>query len=259
MRYFNFALSNATQCYTVMLLALIFTGCASHNESDTANSVAKQMELKSIAKALVDEADLANTSPVILTTKEQIPSSNSFKVTEQSLLYQLQRKQMQQNISSNIEALYQRALLLMKAQEWQQAEKLFAKIISLAPELSGSYLNQAIIAKNQQQIPLAQEKINQALAINPINPYAHNLNGILARQRGDFNLAEQSYLMALESMPDYADAHLNLAILAELYEGKWFLAQQHYQAYLLIRQDDKQVQRWLAGLTLKLAQKSQGE
>ena len=247
---------------TIALLALLLSACSSINIADESTSTAdQQAELKAIAKALVAETELDNAS-VVLANKslsDEAAPQVQFQATKQSVEYQRKLAQVKLSTPEHIITLYQRALVAMKAQQWQQAEQLFAQVITHNPELSGSYLNQAIIAQKQQQLGLAQEKINQALKVNPINPYAHNLNGVLARQSGDFNLAEKSYLMALNSLPDYGDAHLNLAILAELYQGKLALAKQHYQLYLLIHQEDKQVQGWLAGLSLKLAQTGEGE
>jgi tetratricopeptide (TPR) repeat protein len=261
MRYFNRHLQQHKNAIAIGLFTVMLSACSTISGTDEAVSAEEQQaELKKIAKALVDETELEKSSTLPDNTLAgDTNQQDGFKPTEQSLEYQRKQKQMQQSIPSNVSELYQRALSAMQAEQWQQANDLFSQVIVLSPELSGSYLNQAIIAQKTQQLVLAQEKINQALKVNPISPYAHNLNGVLARQRGEFQVAEQSYLAALNSLPNYADAHLNLAILAELYQGKLVLAQQHYQAYLMIHQEDKQVQRWLAGLSLKLAQTSAGE
>ena len=261
MRYFNCCLSRHKSAIALALFTLILSACSTIESTDEAVSAEQQQaELKKIAQALVDETALEKTSPLKGdVTVDGVNPQSEFTPTAQSIEYQRKQQQVQQSIPSHVSALYQRGVAAMEAQQWQQAQALFSKVIEFSPELSGSYLNQAIIAQKTQQLVLAQEKINQALKVNPINPYAHNLNGVLARERGDFKLAEQSYLAALNSLPNYADAHLNLAILSELYQGKLALAQQHYQAYLMVHQDDKQVQRWLAGLSLKLAQTSAGE
>jgi len=53
--------------------------------------------------------------------------------------------------------------------------------------------------------------------------------------------------------PNYPQAHLNAAVLFELYRGKFIQAKTHYQAYLALKPNDKQTQKWLAGLEIKLA------
>ncbi len=267
MRYFNCSLVGDKICLGGAMFALMLSGCsvldnATYNNTEKPeNSAEQQAELKAIAKALVDETHL-QASPDIFAASSEVNSTKlvaEFQATAQSIEYARQQQQAQQTTPSQVKELYQQALTELAEQNWQQANKLLSQVIAISPELAGSYINQAIIAQKTQQPALAQEKINRALKVSPLNPYAHNLNGVMARARGDFSLAEQSYLQALNSLPDYADAHLNLAILAELYQGRFALAQQHYQAYLLIHQDDKQVQRWLAGLSLKLAQTSSGE
>lgn len=266
MRYFNCSLVGDKTCVGMAIFALMLSGCSAldmsaNNADKPENSAEQQAELKAIAKALVNEADLPSSADTFAVSSKGngVELATAFQATAQSIEYARQQQQAQQTTPSEVKELYQQALSEMAEQNWQQANKLLSQVIALCPELAGSYINQAIIAQKTQQLALAQEKINQALKVSPLNPYAHNLNGVMARARGDFSLAEQSYLQALNSLPDYADAHLNLAILAELYQGKFALAQQHYQAYLLIHQDDKQVQRWLAGLSLKLAQTSSGE
>lgn len=263
MRYFNRCL--ASHKLYLAILFLMLSGCSmldsTRDSDEAANSAEQQAELKKIAKALVGETELQASSDTKAdgSTADETRLDSEFPATAQSIEYSRQQQQVQETTPADVKGLYQQGLAAMAEKNWQYAEQLFTQVIELNPELAGSYLNQAIIAQNTQQQALAQAKINQALKVSPLNPYAHNLNGVLARERGDFSSAEQSYLQALKSLPNYADAHLNLAILSELYQGKLALAQQHYQAYLLIHQDDKQVQRWLAGLTLKLAQNSSGE
>lgn len=263
MRYFNHCL--ASHKFYLAILFLMLSGCSmldsTRDSDEVTNRAEQQAELKKIAKALVNETKLqaASDTKADGSTADETRLDSEFPATAQSIEYSRQQKQVQENTPLHVKELYQQGLAAMAEKNWQHAEQLFTQVIELKPELAGCYLNQAIIALNGQQQALAQARINQALKVSPLNPYAHNLNGVLARERGDFSSAEQSYLQALNSLPDYADAHLNLAILSELYQGKLAMAQQHYQAYLFIHQDDKQVQRWLAGLTLKLAQTSSGE
>ena len=228
----------------------------------------------------------ANDSALTSAASTSAPMTNApSSPPEQKSDYLVAKEQALVNISAEVKGRYQAGVEAMESQQWQLAKQIFTELVlsgpvspepvsteprltevsteqgNLVPSFAGAYLNLAIIAEQQGDPQRAQAYVNQALKANPLNPYAHNFNGVLARQRGDFALAKKSYQQALSSMPNYQQAHLNLAILAELYQGDFVLAKQHYQAYLAIVSNDKKVQRWLAVLELKLdklANKSNG-
>ena len=240
----------------VMVLGL--SACSLSDQS-TESAVDEQHgpeKLKAIAQSLVDETKLGEVSSGIY---EQSTPLEQLTIAEKNSEYLRNRLLVMQATPKAVKDLYQSAVAAMQQENFTKANQLFLQVVDLRPELAGSYLNLAIIAQKTQQLARADKYLAQALQANPLNPYAHNLNGLLARERGDFELAEISYLKALKSLPTYADAHLNLAILSELYRGKLSLAQRHYQAYLSINKQDKQVERWLAGLTLKIGQTESGE
>ena len=85
-----------------------------------------------------------------------------------------------------------------------------------------------------------------------MNPYAYQMKGRVARLTGDFEQAEKSYLKALDIWPEYPEAQVNLAILLELYRGRLLDARKYYSSYLELQADDQQVQRWLAGVEIKI-------
>ncbi|MGB1262028.1 MAG: tetratricopeptide repeat protein [Cognaticolwellia sp.] len=250
----------------VVALLLNLSACSLSGGSDESSLEQTSLEqnspeqLKKIAKSLVDETTLANTQAGTDASTGQVGAeqSSTALIKVQSSEYLRAQQQAKLAIPDDVKALYQSAVALMKQQNWPEAREKFSQVAKLQPELAGSYVNLALIAQKTQQLPLAKKHLERALQVNALNPYAHNLMGLLARQQGDFDLAEKSYLAALKSLPNFADAHLNLAILAELYRGKFALAREHYQAYLMLNPEDKQVQRWLAGLSLKLAQTESG-
>lgn len=147
---------------------------------------------------------------------------------------------------------YQQAISLMKDKKWSQAEVLFDQVIIAQPQLSGSYVNKAIIAKEQGKLLTAQVLLNKAIAANSLNLYAHHLQGKVYRLQGQFDQAEQSYLAAIAIWPDFAEVHASMAILLELYRGRLLDAHRYYSSYLLLNSDDEEVKRWLAGLEIKI-------
>ena len=103
--------------------------------------------------------------------------------------------------------------------------------------------------KNLGDVDKARTAFNKALKINPNNPYALNQLAILNREDGKFELAEKLYMKALSTYPDYKNAHLNLAILCDVYLRKIDCALGHYQEYLnLSGGQDKQVTAWMSQL-----------
>ena len=69
------------------------------------------------------------------------------------------------------------------------------------------------------------------------------------REDGKFDQAEKLYIQALSTYPDYENAHLNLAILCDVYLRKIDCALDHYQKYLNISgNQDKQVIAWMSQL-----------
>ena len=125
-------------------------------------------------------------------------------------------------------------------------------VLALQPKLSGAYVNKALIAIQQKNFSLANKQLDKALAVNPINPHAYEIKARIARLNGHFEQAEINYLNALDIWPAYPEAQVNLAILLELYRGRLLDAHKYYSSYLVLQGDDKQVQRWLAGVEIKI-------
>jgi len=155
-------------------------------------------------------------------------------------------------IAKMVQKDYQQALTLMKESKWQQAQVLFDQIILKQPNLSGSYVNKAIIAKQHRRFDEAQLLLAKAIEVNSLNLYAHHLQGQIYRLQGAFEKSEQSYLAALTIWPDFSEVHASMAILLELYRGRLIEAHAYYRAYLTLKPDDEEVKRWLAGLEIKI-------
>lgn len=155
-------------------------------------------------------------------------------------------------VAADVRKDYQKALALMEKKKWQQASELFDKVITKQPQLSGSYVNKALIAKKQDKLAQAQLLLKKAVTVNKLNLYAYHLQGQIYRQQGEFDKAEQSYLSALKVWPDFAEAHASMAILLELYRGRLLDAYAYYDSYLQLKPGDEEIQRWQAGLSIKI-------
>jgi len=258
---FGSIVHNDTIFFTaLLLLALLLSGCSSTPKK--ADSDGGTVDLKSMSKNIIDL--------VVLPNNEQIQKPNG---TQQTILkrknrYLEQEELLMRGVSEEVIATYQRALVLMEQQEWLAASALFEQVIAKQANLSGSYVNQALILKvlnKQQQGVKRTEQTNQvkqvnasellldkAISVNPLNPYAQYFKGQVLQEKGQFEQAEQHYATALSIWPNYTEAQLNMAILLELYRGKLLDAHQYYTAYLQLNVDDKQVQRWQAALAIKI-------
>ena len=73
------------------------------------------------------------------------------------------------------------------------------------------------------------------------------------RAGGRFAEARADYEQALKLDPLFADVHLNLAILLDLYLGLPQAALQHYERYQeIVGGEDKQVKLWITDLKQRL-------
>lgn len=145
------------------------------------------------------------------------------------------------------------AVALQRAQQWPEAERQFEQLLDKYPHLSGPALNLALICAQTQRPQLAEDYFKRALQINPNNAAAGTQYGAWLRAQGRFNEAETLYLQTLAHSPDYADAHLNLAILYDLYLGRLEPALEHYQRYLAANAAaESPVQGWVADLQRRL-------
>lgn len=158
-----------------------------------------------------------------------------------------------QTVPAAAQAQFDSALAAQNAQQWDEAERQFNQLLTTYPQLSGPALNLALIYAQTQRAQLADAFFTRALTINPKSAEAGDQYGIWLRTQGRFDDAERIYLQVLASNPDYANAHLNLAILYDLYLGKSAPALEHYQRYLELTNDEKSpVHGWMSELQRRM-------
>ena len=248
MRFIN-SLSTSSLMQSVLLallsVALLASCSTAPSSNDSTTQTRSEPSLNSADKDIVDLVNLNNKG-----------ANNSLSDiagnTDKRNAYLEQAPQRLADVPAAVLAQYQQAINAMKNQQWQNANSLFDKVIAAQPQLSGAYVNKAIIAINQQALTEADILLTQAIKANSSNPYAHQIKANLARQQGQYAQAEQGYITALTLWPQYPQAQLNLAILLELYRGKLLQARQFYLAYLTNQPDDEQAKRWLAGVEIKI-------
>ena len=157
-------------------------------------------------------------------------------------------------LNAGTRALFERGLSLLKNGQYEAAQVLFEEITADQPELAGPWVNLGFIHAHNGEADAAAQAFQQALTANPHNCDARNQLGVIARREGRFSEAETHYRACIEAQPGYAHAHLNLAILYELYMGRLGEALAAYNEYqLALPEPDAKVGGWMMDLERRVA------
>ncbi len=150
-------------------------------------------------------------------------------------------------------ASFEQAVVAMQEGRMGDAEILLLEITSDQPELAGPWINLGQVYTALEQHEEARLAFLEAIRANPRNCTAYNELGVLSRQYGDFQSAEEHYRRCIEIAPEFKDAYLNLGILYELYLGKLPEALEYYRRYQsLLDEPDRRVQGWVMDLERRL-------
>jgi len=147
---------------------------------------------------------------------------------------------------------FERAVAMMKDQDYGQAVDLLEKVIGQSPGVTAPYIDIAIAYQHIGKPEQAEENLKAALRLVPDHPVASNEYGLLCRKAGRFSDARAIYEKAIARFPDYYPVHRNLGILCDLYLNDPVCALEHYEIYSEARPEDKQVKLWIADLRARL-------
>ncbi len=127
-----------------------------------------------------------------------------------------------------------------------KAKKLLEKLVTSDSSLSGPWVLLGDIAQLDKQYDTAIAHYAKAIETNQSNVNAYLRLAKLQRQQGQFLPAQNTYVKALSIWKDFPEAHLNLAILYDVYLNKALFAQRHLEAYQFLTQGkNKQASKWL--------------
>lgn len=133
-----------------------------------------------------------------------------------------------------------------KSKNFDEAKKQCEQIIQIDKKLAGPWVMLGNIAIEQEDKTKAIEHFNKAISVNPLNVNAYLPLARLERENGQYIAAQNIYAQALQVWKDFPEAHLNLAILYDLYLNDPLQAQQHMEAYQFLSDGkDQQVAKWL--------------
>lgn len=133
-----------------------------------------------------------------------------------------------------------------KAKQWGRAETLLLELTKIDEGLSGPWVMLGDIASERGEHQQARDAYAKAIAINGDNVNAYLRLALTQRKMGRYLHAQNTYAAALKLWPDYPEAHLNLAVLYDIYLNHPLRAQKHMEAYqFLTNGENTRVASWL--------------
>jgi tetratricopeptide (TPR) repeat protein len=152
-------------------------------------------------------------------------------------------------VPADAQRAFDAARAQLKAGRTADAERGFRDLIARHPELGGAHANLGLILRNAGKHDESIAALEQAVKVSPKQPVFHNQLAISYRHKGQFQKARNAYEQALALDDAYADAHLNLGVLLDLYLADPSLALVHYERYIALSPNgDAAVGKWVADL-----------
>ena len=158
------------------------------------------------------------------------------------------------SMSDALRTDYDRALALLGAGNLDQGIIVLESVVANAPGVSGPQIDLGIALHRKGDLEAAEQRLLQALELNPAHPVIHNELGIIYRKTGRFAAARRSYEAALSTYPGYHHARRNLGVLCDLYLADLECALQAYEAYMQTVPEDAEATMWIADLRMRMQQ-----
>jgi Tfp pilus assembly protein PilF len=183
----------------------------------------------------------ATTKPQRKAANIEIQESVGFTITEEV------------RVPESIRLQYYEALRYLRDENLQQGIALLEQVTDAAPTVTAPKIDLGVAYHRLGDLDLAEERLLQALELNPKHPVALNELGIVYRETGRFRKAQQQYEAAIAVYPGYHHARRNLAILCDLYLGDLNCALSQYEAYMATVPADPEAAMWIADLRNRMA------
>lgn len=149
-------------------------------------------------------------------------------------------------VADPADSLYQLAIWSAKAGKTDDAIEQFRLLIDQNPAYPLAYTNLGLLLKEKKQWEDAQQAFEQAIVTDSGDAIAYQHLAIIQREQGQFKQALENYQKAIELKPDYANAHLNLGILLDLYLQDLPRALEQYQIYQSLTENrNEDVGKWI--------------
>lgn len=134
----------------------------------------------------------------------------------------------------------------ISSRNYAKANSLLDDLTSSDDKLSGPWLLKGDLAVAESNFDAAVESYAKAIDVNPKNVNAYLRLALNQRKQGKFLVAQNTYAEVLKVWKDFPEAHLNLAVLYDLYLNHPIRAQKHVEAYqFLTGEENTEVANWL--------------
>ena len=154
-------------------------------------------------------------------------------------------------------AHYNEAIAAAKEGKTEKAIILLEKVTQTNPDFSVAYTDLGLQYLRKDNLQAADRAFEKSISLNSSDFVAYNHRGVILRKQGDFAGAKDMYQTAIDQNPDYANAHLNFAVLYDIYLYELDHAMQHYKKYQsLTSNDDKLVGKWIVDLDRRISAKN---
>jgi tetratricopeptide (TPR) repeat protein len=229
MKFINYALTYSLKT-ALLCFAAGLVGCAT---SDA--------KLKIVTDASVQAEMVATLQYIPVQAKDADGVAAPYEPRENPYLSQRSRVD-KDSLINFIEA--RRAY---KAGQYDQAKRVLSALTVQNKGLSGPWVLLGDIAIEADDHQQALAYYAKAVEINLLNINAYLRLAKAQRLRGHFLHAQNTYAKVLSIWPDFPEAHLNLAILYDVYLNHPLRAQKHMEAYqFLTGSANKEVAAWLS-------------
>jgi len=156
-------------------------------------------------------------------------------------------------IPPEAQSKFTRAMNQVYAGKVDEGALLLEQVASSYPTLSVPYINEGLMYLKANQFEAAERALKHAVERDAKSAVANNYLGVAQRNLGKFKDAEASYQAALAADDNYAAAHLNLAVLYDLYLQKPEQALPHYDRYMeLVPAPDTKIAGWVKEIRTRM-------
>jgi len=158
--------------------------------------------------------------------------------------------------NNEIKALkfYEEANDEAKDGEIDAAIELFKNVIKLKPDFATAYTGLGLQYLHKKELDKAQKEFKKAISLDRNEFVAYNHYAVILRMQGEFLKAKEYYLKAIKINSKYAQAHLNIGILYDIYLYDHKQAMHHYKTYQsLTTNEDKLVAKWIVDIDRQIA------
>ncbi len=133
-----------------------------------------------------------------------------------------------------------------KAKQFDKTVILLDAVVKNDSTLAGPWVMKGDVAVVQNKLEDAVKHYQQAIDVNKLNVNTYIKLAKALRMQGKYHEAQGVHANALGIWKDFPEAHLNLAVLYDVYLNNSVLAQRHMEAYqFLTESKDGVVAGWL--------------